>query len=477
MSGTNPESPSVPTRGRSSGGLRKLLIGGLILLTGVALVLVNLYFERSDAPEVDVEAIARRDLQAVVSASGTIEPKLSVDMSASVMGRVTRLAVDEGDRVTAGQFLLQIDPESLQAAVNRGEASLGATESTQTQARVSVETATVNLELARDNLERQQELWELRLVSREVYDQAVTEVELRESELRAREVEVETAEQRIRQERAQLDSARYDLTQVTITSPIDGIVTRRNIEEGETVVIGTMNNAGTVLLTIADFSILEAELEVDETDIPSIRFDQHAVITIDALPDESYVGKVTEIGNSPIQDAQAGGVGSQQATNFEVIVTLDENNVPGVRPGFTCTADITTATRAGAVAVPIQATTIREVELDAAGNIIRADPAGEGDVLAAPATAQTASGRRDEVEGVFVVRQGRAQFVKIETGIAGERYFEALSGLNEGDFVITGPFNVVRNLSDGDQVQANEREMRDTGDADSGGGFQLRFGR
>ncbi len=471
MSGTNPESPSVPTGGRSSGGLRKLLIGGLILLTAVALVLVNLYFERSDAPEVDVEAIARRDLQAVVSASGTIEPKLSVDMSASVMGRVTRLAVDEGDRVTAGQFLLQIDPESLQAAVNRGEASLGATESTQTQARVTVETAEVNLQLARDNLERQQELWELRLVSREVYDQALTEVELRESELRAREVEVETAEQRIRQEQAQLDSARYDLTQVTITSPIDGIVTRRNIEEGETVVIGTMNNAGTVLLTIADFSVLEAELEVDETDIPSIRFDQPAEITIDALPDESYVGKVTEIGNSPIQDAQAGGVGSQQATNFEVIVTLDEN-VPGVRPGFTCTADITTARRAGAVAVPIQATTIREVELDAAGNIIRADPAGEGGVLAAPAT----SGLRDEVEGVFVVRQGRAQFVAIETGIAGERYFEALSGLNEGDFVITGPFNVVRNLSDGDPVQANERELRDTDDGDSGG-FQLRFGR
>ncbi len=453
-----------------------LLVGGLIVLTGVALVVVNLYFQRSDLPEVDVEAIARRDLVAVVSASGTIEPKLSVDMSASVMGRVTRLAVDEGDRVTAGQFLLQIDPESLQAAVSRGEASLGATESTQVQARVSVETASVNLELARDNLERQQELWELKLVSREAYDQANTEVELRESELRAREVEVETAEQRIRQERATLDSARYDLTQVTITSPIDGIVTRRNIEEGETVVIGTMNNAGTVLLTIADFSILEAELEVDETDIPEMRFGQSAEITIDALPGESYVGQVTEIGNSPIQEGQAGGVSSQQATNFEVIVTLDEN-VPNVRPGFTCTADITTATRPGAVAVPIQATTIREVELDVAGNIIRANPVGGEGLLAAPATA---SGGRAEVEGVFVIRQGRAQFVAIETGIAGERYFEALAGLNEGDRVITGPFNVVRTLSDGDAVQANERALGDTEDSPdsaSGGGIQLRFGQ
>ena len=158
-----------------------------------------------------------------------------------------------------------------------------------------------------------------------------------------------------------LDSARYDLTQVTLTSPIDGLVTRRNIEEGETVIIGTMNNPGTVLMTIADFSVLEAELEVDETDIPSVRLGQIAEITIDAFPDQSFRGRVTEIGNSPIQAPQGQGQGSStQATNFKVVVTLDEE-VPGVRPGFTCTADITTATRENALAVPIQATTVREV--------------------------------------------------------------------------------------------------------------------
>jgi multidrug efflux pump subunit AcrA (membrane-fusion protein) len=167
--------------------------------------------------------------------------------------------------------LLQIDPESLQAAVDRGEAIVQTTESGLEQARVAVESARVNLELAQDNLGRQQELWELRLVSREAYDQARREVELRETEYRAREVEVTTATQRIRQERATLDSVQYDLTQVTITSPIHGIVTRRNIEEGETVVIGTMNNPGTVLMTVADFAVLEAHVEVDETDIPSVR--------------------------------------------------------------------------------------------------------------------------------------------------------------------------------------------------------------
>ena len=439
---------------------RKLLIGGAIVLTGAALVAVNLLFQRSDAAEVDVESIARRDLVAIVSAPGAIQPQLSVDMSASTMGRVTRLAVDEGERVTAGQFLLQIDPENLRAIVDRGEASLEAAASAHEQAQVAVETARVTLDVAREKLERQADLWSLKLVSREVYEQAVADVELRETELKAREVDVNGAAQRILQERATLDSARYDLTQVTITSPIDGIVTRRNIEEGETVVIGTMNNPGTVLLTIADFSVLEAEIEVDETDVPTIRLGQPVEITIDALPDRVHTGRVTEIGNSPIQPAAAG---AQEATNFLVVAVVD-GDVPGVRPGFTCTAEITTATRTGALAVPIQATTVREVELDAGGRVVRrAEEAGPG-VLSRPASAavEPAPGggatTREEREGVFVVRQGRAVFVPVATGIAGERYFEALSGLEEGDLVITGPFEVVRNLDDGDPVDPNEAD-------------------
>ena len=442
---------------------RKLLIGGLVVLTGVALVAVNLLFQRSDAAEVDVEAIERRDLVAIVSAPGTIQPQLSVEMSASTMGRVTRLAVDEGERVTAGQFLLQIDPENLQAIVNRGAASLEAAVSAHEQAQVAVETARVNLEVARENLERQGDLWSLRLVSREIYEQAVADVELRETELKAREVDVNGAAQRILQERATLDSARYDLTQMTITSPIDGIVTRRNIEEGETVVVGTMNNPGTVLLTIADFSILEAEIEVDETDIPAIRFGQPVEIEIDALPGRTYTGRVTEIGNSPIQPQAGAAGGTQEATNFLVVAVID-GDIPGVRPGFTCTAEITTATRTASLAVPIQATTVREVELDADGRIVRRNDDGGSGVISRPASASSAPAppdaatTREEREGVFAVRQGRAVFVPVTTGIAGERYFEALSGLEEGDLVITGPFEVVRNLDDGDPVDPNEAD-------------------
>ncbi len=450
------------------------------------------YFSRPAIPEIDVETITRRDLRAVASASGTIQPKLSVDISASVMGRVTRLAVEEGDRVSAGQFLLQIDPENLQAAVNRGEASLEATRATRTQAEVSVETAQVNLELARENLTRQEELWSLRLIARELYDQAVAEVEVRETELRSREAEVETGTQRIRQEQAMLESARYDLTQVTITSPIEGIVTRRNIEEGETVVVGTMNNAGTVLLTIADFSILEAELEVDETDIPAVTFAQSAEITIDALPDDIYIGRVTEIGNSPIQLAGQSAASGQEATNFKVVVTLDDN-VPGVRPGFTCTADITTSTRESVIAVPIQSTTVREVEIDATGQIVRTNSEPSPSVLAIPASAAettpdlrdpplsksfpSENEAREEREGVFVVRNGRAVFIPVVTGIAGERYFEALNGLTEGDQVITGPFDVVRNITDGDPVRISdpEAENRSFSFGTDGGGIRIEF--
>ena len=442
-------------------GLRKAGFIVTILAIGGAVGYVTLTSERATGPEVEVEAVERRYLEAIVSASGKIEPKLSVDISASTMGRVTRLAFSEGDRVESGQFLLEIDPEVLRAAVDRGEAGLQASRSTQQQAEVSVESARVNLQLARDNLERQENLWELRLISRETYEIADSEVTLRETELKSREVEVATQAQRIRQEEASLDSARYELTKVTITATIAGIVTRRNIEEGETVVVGTMNNQGTVLATIADLSVIEAEVEVDETDIPSVELGQTAEVTIDALPDRRFAGVVTEIGNSPIQTTASGGGGSQ-ATTFKVVVTL-KNEIPNVRPGFTCTADITTAVRADTLAIPIQATTIRRVVIGAGGDVVRWDPGGRsGGIEPAVSAAELPDGgSEEELEGVFVTRQGRAVFAPVETGIAGERYFEALSGVREGDLVITGPFSEVRNLGDGDAIRVVNSAQED----------------
>ena len=299
---------------------------------------------RGTAPNVTVETIRTRDLEAVVSASGKIQPKRFVNISADTSGRVVDLAVNEGDRVTLGQFLMQIDPRTLRSRVESGQAALRGAESALDQARQGVETARVQLQVAQQNLQPAAGALEKQLTPREMLERAENDVKIAQSTLVEREKQVRTQEVRLGQDRAQLESAQFDLSKVRIESPIAGIVTRRNIQEGETAVVGTMNNAGTVLLTVADMSVIQAEVEVDETNIPNVAIGQQAKITIDAIPDRTFKGHVTEIGNSPIQAAGQQQQQSQQATNFKVVVVLDEQ-VPDVRPGFTCTAEITTATR------------------------------------------------------------------------------------------------------------------------------------
>jgi HlyD family secretion protein len=442
----------------------KIIIGVLVVLA-LAAGGAAYRWRNPDLPAVTAETLRKRDLDALVSASCKVQPKRQVNISANTMGRVTRLAVQEGQRVKAGQFLLEIDPRSLEGQLQRGEASVAAARSSLQQTRTSVEQTRATLELSRQNLKRQDELWKEGLTSRESLERAQNEVAVREAELRAREQEVRTREEQIKQEEASLSTTRYNLSQVIISSPMDGIVTRRNIEEGENVVVGTMNNAGTVLLTVADMSEIEAELEVDETDIPTVTLDQPALITIDAVPDRMFRGRVTEIGNSPIQTGTATNpAGTPQATNFKVVVTLEEE-IPDVRPGFTCTSEITTATRTGAVAVPIQALTVREMLYDPKGTLVHEPPPprpsrfqfgrpAEPTPAAPPEPPEGYT--RTETEGVFVFRDGHAVFVPVKVGIAGERYFEVLSGVNENDRVITGPFNSVREMADGSEVRLQD---------------------
>jgi len=423
----------------------------------------RIWRNRNELPAIAVETIRTRDLDALVSASGKIQPKRQVNVSATTMGRVTRLAVQEGQRVKAGQFLLEIDPRSLAGQLERGEASVAAAQSSLQQATTAVEQARANLQLAQQTLKRQQDLAKDGLTTREALERAQNDLTVREAELKTRQQEVQTREQQIKQEQAGLSTTRYSLSQVTISSPMDGIVTRRNIEEGENVVVGTMNNAGTVLLTVADMSAIQAEIEVDETDIPNVTIGQVAVVTIDAVADRMFKGHVTEIGNSPIQTAvQTNNTGQRQATNFKVVVTIDEP-VPDVRPGFTCTAEITTARRSNVVAVPIQSLTVREMLFDQHSRMIHEPPPpvqrnAFGTPVPAPPQAPPEPGPgqvRKETEGVFVFRDGRVVFEPVKVGVAGERYFEVLSGLKAGDQVVTGPFDSVRQLSDGSPVKIN----------------------
>jgi HlyD family secretion protein len=433
---------------------KKILIGvGVVIVVG-AIAFVNIKYKRQEGTSVNVEAIKARDLNAIVSASGKIQPHDSVNISSDTMGRVTDLAVDQGYRVTKGQFLMQIDPKLLAAAAQQQEASLAAAQSTMEQLRVASESANAALKQAQDAYSRQQQLWKGGLTTKEQLDIAEQTTKMRQSDANSAAKQIETQQLRMKQEQAALDSAKYTLSKVRIESPIDGIVTSRNIQEGETVVVGTMNNAGTVLLTIADMSNIEAQVEVDETDVPTVLLGQKAKITIDAMPGKTFSGHVVEIGNSPIAASAGTTSSSSQATNFLVKVHVDDK-IPDLRPGFSCTAEITTATRKAALSVPIQAMTVREVVIDREGNVVRDDKGGRGrgGVGAVQAAELPAGQERKELEGVFQVRDNKAQFVPVKTGIAGEKYFEVLSGLKPGDQVITGPFSSVRELKDGGPVK------------------------
>ena len=436
---------------------KNVFITIVVLLIGAAVVAANVYYKKDKGLSVTTDVIKTRDLEAIVSASGKIQAKRTVNVSSDTVGRVVNLAVNEGDRVKVGQFLLQIDPKTLRSRVDSGSASLQANILTLEQMRQAVETARAQLVQAQQTLSRQQDLWKQQLTTREALDKAENDVKVAQSSLQEREKTIKPQESRIAQERAGLDSAQYDLSKVRIVSPIDGIVTARTIQEGEMVMIGTMNNAGTVLMTLADMSVIQAEVEVDETNVPNVQLGQRAKITIDALPDRSFRGHVAEIGNSPIQ--AAAGSTATQATNFKVKVMIDEP-IPEVRPGFTCTADITTATRKDVVSVPIPAVAVRELIYEANGQVVKepkTDKKRRG-VDAAPTTSTTElkpGQTRKETEGVFAVRDNKAEFVPIKMGIAGDKYFEVLTGLTSGDQVITGPYNSVRGMSDGDLIKVD----------------------
>jgi HlyD family secretion protein len=448
---------------------KNILIVLGIVLVAAAVAGANFYFKREKGLTVTTEVIRSRDLEAVVSASGKVQPKRLVKISAETSGRVVNLAVNEGDRIRKGQFLLQIDPKSLSTRVESGSASLMAAEQSLDQLRQAIETAKVQLQQAQQTLARQRNLWAQQLTTREALEKAENDVRSAESAVQEREKQIRPQESRIAQERAGLESMRYDLSKVRIESTIDGIVTRRNVQEGETAVIGTMNNAGTVLLELADMSLIQAEVEVDETNVPHVQLGQRAKITIDAIPDKSFKGHVTEIGNSPIQ--VAGAATSTQATNFLVKVMIDEP-IPEVRPGFTCTADITTATRKEVVSVPIPAVAVRELVFDANGQIVKeprdqkrrrgsGGTGGSGGVETVASAAELKPGQtRKEVEGVFVMREGRSEFLPIKMGIAGDKYFEVLGGLKPGDQVITGPYNSVRGMADGDLVKVDNNAKK-----------------
>lgn len=392
-----------------------MILGGALL--AVLLIVFSVLSSRETGTVVEVEEAEVRDLTSVVSASGTLEAKQSVSISATTPGEVVRIGVREGERVKKGDFLLQLDPVIAEAGARGQAAAVDA-------ARADLRAAEAQLDLAQETYERQLKLAEADLIPRAEMDQG-------RAELRSREAGVASARSRVGQLQASFSSARHELGRVTITSPIDGVVTRVNVEEGEVAMIGTMNQPGTVLVVISDLGVMEATVEVDETDVVDIETGQEAQVTVDAFPDTTFSGEVTEVATSPIIVPTAAGP-APGATDYEVKITL-AGQLPAARSGLSASAEVVTAHRENALAIPIQSLVVRPMADDSASS---------GGVI--------------EKEGVFVVRDGEAHFVPVRVGISGDRYFEVLSGLEKGDRVVSGSYEALRDLTDGAPVKVEE---------------------
>lgn len=410
---------------------KKLWIAVGVGVVIVIMIVANLRQRQKSATKVDAQKVEERELRAIVSASGKIRPKVSVDISANTSGKVVKVAVDEGDIVEKGQFLMQIDPTPAEANVRQIEASIAA-------ARANMELDEANLRQLKVELDRQETLFKRGLTSEDVLQKSRTSHDVQKLQTQARKQEIMRLQ-------AMLLGARHELSKVNIHADVSGVITKRNIEEGENVFVGAFNNPATILLTIADLSVIEAEIEVDETDIVNVQVGHESVIKVDAYPDSSFKGVVTKVGHSPILSLGS----QQQATSFEVVVQLTET-IPNVRPGLSCKAEITTGYREKAIAVPIQALTLRKPsELKQEKKRARRRRTSE---------AANDMTKEEESQGVFVINDGKVTFHKVKTGIAGDRFFEVISGLEVGSEVVIGPFKALRRLRNEDPVKVEKKK-------------------
>jgi HlyD family secretion protein len=409
----------------------KVLLGGGGAVLLVILVMVSASAKRDKGTEVRFEKVGRRDLVAAVTASGKIQPKKKVDISADITGRITRIAVREGDLVERGQFLLQIDATIYQANLQRAQAAMSSAEAGAVQARA-------NRDQAQRGLQRTKELREQNpnLVSPEQLEQAQTMFDVAEANWTA-------ARHMVEQSRAALQQARDQLAKTRLVAPMAGRVTRLAVEEGEVAVPGTFSRETGLLLTISDLSVIQTKVQVDETDVVRLHLGDSVEVTIDAFPDTTFEGRVTKISNSAILTAASNIPGqNDRAVDYEVEITL-KNPPAQVRPDLSATARIVTDTRKHALAIPIIALTVRE----------NTPISTEQKPTADTSKAKGADAKKKEAEGVFLVHNGVANFRPVKVGIAGEEHFEVVEGVQEGDTIVAGPYQAIRDLKEGARVK------------------------
>jgi HlyD family secretion protein len=410
---------------------------GVVAVAGVAVLIGASAAKRgTKAVDVRIEPVQKRDLVASVTASGQISPHTKVDVASDVSGKITKLAVKEGQMVTAGQFLLQIDPSQAQANVERSDAAVAST-------RAQLAQAVASLDQAKKSYDRSAQIKKQnpQLISDEAVEQLRTAVDVDQAV-------VDAAKHAVDQAVASLNDAKSALAKTTIYAPMSGRVTRLAVEQGETAVPGTFNKDAATLLTISDMSVLETRVKVDETDVARIKLGDSAQVQIDAFPDTTFVGKVTKISNSSVKNAST--TSTDQAVDYEVTIQL--MNAPAdTRPDFSATAKVITDQRKSALSVPIIALTVRENEAldkgDTAVGLGKAKPVKD-------------IGKKD-VEGVFVVGpDNKVTFRPVKVGIAGEKHFEILSGLKEGEKIVAGTYQAIRELKDGALVREQKTDAK-----------------
>ncbi len=406
-----------------------------VALAAVVLVGVIAWTQgRTKAVEVKIDPVGTRDLVASVTASGQVASHTKVDVASDVSGRITRLAVKEGDMVKKGQFLLQIDPSQYQAAVVRNVAAVASSRAQVAQAKATLAQAQSTYNRTVDLQKRNPTL-----VSADQIDQLRTAVTVNQAL-------VDNALHGVAQAVAGLQDAQSSLDKTTIVSPIDGQVTRLNVEQGETAIQGTLNKDAATLLTVSDMGNLETKVKVNETDVAHVKVGDSAVVSIDAFPDTTFRGQVTEIANSSLTAASttaASSSSADQAVDYYVTVRL-LNPPPQTRPDFSATSKIITDTRKQALSIPIIALTIRQDT-----------PVSGGDSAAMVGKTPAKEVGKKDADGVFVVgADNKVTFRPVKVGIAGEQYFEVLSGLKPGEKIVTGTYQAIRDLKDGTVVRA-----------------------
>jgi HlyD family secretion protein len=426
-----------------SRGMKVGLVIGLLAVVAGGGVAYSINKKKNAGTEVRLEQVSRQDLVSAVTASGKIEPQTSVDISADITGRIIRIAVEEGDLVTKGQFLLQIDPAQYQAAVSRAEGVVSSTQATLLQTRAS-----------RDQAERAwkraNELSRLgpNLIAPATAEEARTALDVAEATYQATRAQLD-------QSRASLQEAKDNLAKTRLTSPIAGRVVRLAVEEGEVAVPGTFSRETGLLLTIADLSVILAKVQVDETDVVRLSHNDSVEVSIDAYPDSTFVGRVTRVSQSAkLTNTETASGSNDRAVDFDVEITL-ETPPADVRPDLSCTARVITDTRENALSIPIIALTIRDHERVPNEN----NPALDTMTRRRP-------GEREE-EGVFLVQNGIASFRPVKVGIAGDEFFEVLDGLRGGETIVAGTYQAIRDLKDGAKVQEADSLKKDEGEAAS----------